>query len=489
MQPKKICIVGSGTAGLITALTLRNLFPKYTINLLSSKKIGIIGVGEGSTEHWRINFMDPCGIDVKQMVKHCGATHKYGIRFENWTNHTPDYFHSIGYAPFGPNGFHANYAYALENNWLLTASAYSSHLWENKIIYDKDNQHHMTNQFHFDTFKLNDYLLHLCNVRGIHCFDGIVKSITRNAENGFVTSVITEDNYAIEADFYIDASGFNRVIMSQLVEDDRFISYRKYLPTDSAAVFPTEPDESGQIKPYTRARALANGWMFEIPTQERRGNGYIFASDFCSDEQAIKELSEAHGKNIEPKKIIRYKSGYFAESFLFNCASVGLASSFVEPLEATSISTSIQQARMIGAILPTFGPSSTAQVKQYKRQFESLMDNILTMIALHYVSDRNDSEMWRAQQNAEIPETLKILLDLWKEKVPSDYDIPHFGYELFLSGHFWHVAQGQGVISKEAASQALTAYGSRIACARDFKEKRTQTIKRKTVDHASIFRS
>jgi len=486
---KNICVVGSGTAGLISALYVKTLFPKYGVVVLSSSKIGIIGVGEGSTEHWRHLFMHPMGINANDLVKNTDATHKYGIRFEGWTKHTPDYFHSIAFNQFGPNNFAANFAYALENDWLLTASTNSAHLWENKVIKCKDEkeQHLMTNQYHFDTNKLNVFLRKTAMNRGVGFYDGEVKDITRDSVTGFVQSVIAEDNFEINADFFIDASGFHRVVMSRLVDNDEFVSYRKYLPTDSAAVFPTPPDESGEIRPYTRARALANGWMFEIPTQKRRGNGYIFSSDFCSDEQAIKELSEAHGKPLEPKKIIRYKSGYFKNSLKFNCASIGLASSFVEPLEATSISTSIQQARMICGILPTFGVGTKAQAIQYQKQFESLMDNILTMIALHYISDRTDSEMWRAQQRAEKPDTLSHLLELWKERVPSDNDVPHFGYELFHSAHLWHVAQGQGVLSKEAATMQLDAYRSRQACSNFYTMSRKETIGRETVSHASIF--
>ena len=95
MNEKKIAIIGSGTAGLIAALIIKSLFESYTVTVVSSSKKGIIGVGEGSTEHWRI-FQDLVGIRADDMVKNADITHKYGIRYENWTNHTPDYFHSVG---------------------------------------------------------------------------------------------------------------------------------------------------------------------------------------------------------------------------------------------------------------------------------------------------------------------------------------------------------------------------------------------------------
>lgn len=484
---KHVCIVGSGTSGLIAAITFKSLFPTLQVTVVSSKEIGIIGVGEGSTEHWRHYFQVPCNIPVDEMVRECAATHKYGIRFENWTNHTPDYFHSISGEGHGPNNFNAVYAFALFNDWMLTP-AMITHLCDNTIIDDRERPHDTTNQFHFDTFKLNTYLRSIASARRITFCEGIVDNIERDELSGNIQSISTDTKIKVSADFFVDATGFRRVLMSKLTTNDEFISYRKYLPCDSAAVFQTPLDESGEIKPYTRARALPNGWMWEIPTQERRGNGYVFSSDFCSDEQAVRELSEAHGRDIEPARIIRFKSGYFKNGILFNCASIGLSSSFVEPLEATAISTSIQQARMIASMLPTFELGNKAQSAQYQQRYESLLDNIVTMIALHYMSDRSDSEMWKAQQVAEKPETLQMLLALWNERTPERWDVPQFGYELFTSEHLWHVAQGQGVLSKEAARLQLNAYQSHRPVANIYAMKKMEQLRLKRIQHAAIFK-
>ena len=62
---KRIIIVGSGNAGLISALILANKFPHFFIEIISSDDIGTIGVGEGSTEQFRA-FVDFCRIDIYQ---------------------------------------------------------------------------------------------------------------------------------------------------------------------------------------------------------------------------------------------------------------------------------------------------------------------------------------------------------------------------------------------------------------------------------------
>ena len=483
----KIVIVGSGTSGLVTAITLRGYFPLWDISIISSKDIGIIGVGEGSTEHWRLNFQDKFNIPVLEMVQACRATHKYGIRFENWTNHTPTYFHSVSGGEWGRANFAANYAFCLENDKLLTNSMIS-HLHDNTILLNENNPHHAVNQFHFDTFKLNEYLTNICKSRNITFQEGTVSKINRNVENGFIESIDVDAVGSVHGDFFVDASGFRRVIMNNLIESEKdFVSYRKYVPCDSAAVFPTPQDESGEIRPYTRAVAMPNGWMWEIPTQDRRGNGYVFASDFCSDEQAVKEISEAHGRQIEPARIIKFKSGYHKTALIFNCVAVGISSSFVEPLEATAISTSIQQAKMLTSVLPTFSQASKSSVALYNKQYESLLENIITMVAMHYLSDRTDTEMWKAQQHVELPPILDYLLSIWKERLPEPYDVPIFGYELFHNAHFWHVAQGQGLLNKDLATIQLDAFAVRRDSAKHIANVKQVGLGSRIVKHHEIF--
>ena len=89
---KNLTIVGGGTAGLISALILKKRFENLNIQIVKSDKIGIIGVGEGSTEHWK-EFMNYCDISYKDLIKHCDASIKLGVMFEGWTE--KPYFHNV----------------------------------------------------------------------------------------------------------------------------------------------------------------------------------------------------------------------------------------------------------------------------------------------------------------------------------------------------------------------------------------------------------
>lgn len=473
------CVVGSGTAGLITSIVLRQSFPNSEITNVSSSKIGIVGVGEGSTEHWKM-FMDRCNIGVDELIKNTGATHKYGIRFENWTNAIPDYFHSVsGTEEVEAWGIFGEYLSFIENKKLLTSQTGSIGLIQNKII--RENLHNNTNQYHFDTMLLNDFLTGICFKRMIRLIDDEIYSINFNP-NGYIESASLVSGTTVSADVWIDATGFKRELMNKM-GNKSWKSFSDELLVDSAIAFPTEPDNDGKIKPYTRAKAASSGWMWEIPTQTRRGNGYVYSSNHISDDQAVEEARKISGYNIEPAKFFRFEPGYYSEQWQKNCISVGLASSFVEPLEATSIGSTITQAMHIAQYCSSFVPGAKKTTIDYNKKMENMMLNIKDMIRLHYMSDRTDSTFWKDASSAPVSDSLRGLLDLWSERPPGHMDIPHTGYSMFLSRHFVHVAQGQNLLPSLPSSLAMDRFGIRSIVEKKSDNTRNSRHSKELVDH------
>src|SRR6056300_520705 len=89
----KLTIVGGGTAGLITGLMLKKRFTdNIQIQVIKSDKIGVIGVGEGSTEHWNM-FANYMGIDRFEVIKETGAVFKVGVRYDGWMK--KDFMHNV----------------------------------------------------------------------------------------------------------------------------------------------------------------------------------------------------------------------------------------------------------------------------------------------------------------------------------------------------------------------------------------------------------
>jgi len=474
-------IVGSGTAGLVAALMLRKAFRDADITVISSSQIGIVGVGEGSTEHWKM-FMESCDIPVEELIVNSSATHKNGIRFENWTNHTPDYFHSVGgIDEIFANGLYASYMGMIENKQLITSQTSSVGLVTNKI--GRQNIHKTVNQFHFDTYQLNDYLMGICFNRMIKFVEGNVDSVNLHSENGTVESVNVNTGTIVDADFWFDASGFSRVIMNSL-ENTEWESFSPYLLADSAIAFPTESDPNGQIRPYTRARAASSGWMWEIPTQERRGNGYVFSSAHISVDKAIEEAEKISGYKVKDNpRTFKYDAGYLKNQWVKNCVAVGLAGAFVEPLEATSIGSTIILMKSLMQSLSSYTKESEKMQVAYNKMTKETMRNILTMIRLHYISDRRDTQFWIDQSNMPINDELQELIDLWSERPPSRYDSYNQQHLMFQTPHLVHVMQGQGLIPPEPSSIALDRLNIRDIVSAEIDKIRNSRHAHELIDH------
>ena len=172
----KICIVGGGTAGLVTALIIKSRFSSLQIDIVKSDKIGIIGVGEGSTEHWK-EFAGFVGITIKELITETDATFKGSIMFEDWTKQP--YYHNIidGIKNIKFAQYQAGYAYTIVNN--LKPKEYTNKdSWNNKV---KHND--LPNQFHFNTFKLNTFLLKKCKEKDINIYEDEIIKVNIKKDN------------------------------------------------------------------------------------------------------------------------------------------------------------------------------------------------------------------------------------------------------------------------------------------------------------------
>ena len=440
---KKLAVVGGGTAGYVTALILKTRFPDMQIDVVYSKNIGIVGVGEGSTEHWK-EFMQFVGIDLYTLIRETDATFKAGIMFKDWTD--ADYLHSVQ-TPIDDRLGQYRYIYGRQIGLGLPSTSMSSErTWKNTVGVNILNEKNSSpvNQYHFNTHKLNAFLSKIAVERGITLIEDEIKDLVIN-EHGNITTLRGEKqdyNY----DFFIDSTGFRRVLISRL--GAKWVSYGKYLKMKAAIAFPTEDTDNYNM--WTLARAMDYGWMFRIPVWGRGGNGYIYDSDYITQDQAKAEAEAYLGHEIEIGKEFKFDPGALEKVWINNCVAVGLSANFVEPLEATSIGSSIQQAFLLMHRLTNYDQKV---IDSYNNAVNDIMANIRDFVALHYVVKKNSSNFWKDIQQLELPGDLKDKLKFWKNRLPILEDFTGSKYSLFYDANFILVMHGLGLFNTDAIKQ------------------------------------
>ena len=452
----KILVVGGGTAGFVSALILKKRFGiNAKVDLVKSNNIGTIGVGEGSTEHW-YEFMKFVNIPFTQLILKTEATFKTGIFFKNWSN--KHYLHNVNHLYDRTYGQHRIYFEKLiiDDLPLSSYNCIKSLIDTNYLNREgmSINDNLPANQFHFNSLKLIEFLQESFEMVGGNVFTDDIKDVILN-NKGEIDKVKSNDR-EYEYDFYIDCTGFKRLLISKL--GVKWNSYKDYLKMNCAMVFPTKNKED--IDMFTTAEAMNSGWRFEIPIQSRRGNGYIFDKNYITPDKAKEEIENHFGHEIEVNKVIDFDPGTLDKFWIKNCVAMGLSGSFVEPLEATSIGTTIQQSFILMHYLKNYNETV---IKKYNDSMNDIMTNIRDFIQLHYITNRNDTDFWRSLKDVKISDTLKEKLKLWKHRLPISEDFnKQSDYILFKDVNWIHILYGMNLIDVEKIKENHNFNSSQI---------------------------
>ena len=419
---RRILIVGGGSAGWMTALTFaRSLIDRgVEITVLESPTVPIIGVGEGSTP-WLRGFFDSLGIEEAEWMPACHATYKCGITFDGWSTKPgfERYFHpfasmldNLTLTQFVHNTearVNGANVYAHPDRFFIAARLAAHHRAP------KANQNFpfdIWHGYHFDAVLLGQFLQKKAVARGVRHRVAHVTHATVDG-HGAIASVSTKEGDTIEADLFVDCTGFAGLLIDKTLHTP-FVSYGENLFNDAAVAIPSPIGES--IPSETVSTALKHGWAWKIPLTSRYGNGYVYSTSFCSPDAAETELRERLGLLNSPVEArhLRMKIGRVSHHWNRNCLAVGLSQGFIEPLEATAL-LFIQQTAATFVEFLEKGDLSEAAHESFNQRVNEHFEGTRDYIVTHYkTNSRQDTDYWRANaQNMSLSDNLKKLLSAW----------------------------------------------------------------------------
>jgi len=399
---KKIIIVGGGSAGWMSAATLKQCFPNKEITVIESPNIKTIGVGESTLQQIRA-WTKLLDIDDKKFIPETDAILKLSIKFKNFYK-KGEYFHY----PFGNPNFSGNNN---ENNdwWFKKIlepktpnSNYADSIFpimalvnKNKISTSiKTNYSFFSFQedcaYHMDATKFALWLKdRYCIPLGVKHIKEDIKEIKQNKEG------IVSLNGKYKADLYVDCTGFKSLLIGETLKEE-FESYENILPNNSAwATKIPYKNKEKEMECFTTCTAYNNGWIWNIPLWSRIGTGYVYSDKFVSDEDALKEFKKYLGKNDLDFQKIKMKVGIHKRLWVKNVVAIGLSAGFIEPLESNGLFT-------VHEFL--FNLVSNLQRNEYSQwdrdnftyECKLIFRNFAEFVALHYaLSHRKDTPYWK----------------------------------------------------------------------------------------------
>ena len=411
MKTDKIIIVGGGSAGWMAAATLISQFPNKDITVIESPNVPTVGVGESTLGQINV-WLDLLGIQDEDFMPHTDASYKLSIRFE-------DFYKK------GDGGFHYPFGHVIENERIGTKQSwfikkhlnpetpitdYANSLYQNmalvnnNVLFKNENneldqfsfKHHVA--YHFDATKFGLWLKeNYCKPKGVKHILEDVNSIEQN-EDGIVSL-----NNKHTADLFIDCTGFKSLLLGETLKEP-FNNYNHLLPNNKAwATRVPYKDKEKELVPYTNCTAIENGWVWNIPSWERIGTGYVYSDKYVSDEEALEEFKrhlDSKGSDYSNSefKNIKMRVGIHDRIFVKNVCAIGLSAGFIEPLESNGL-LSVHEFLINLVKVIKRGEGDT--ISQWDRdnfnvECKRFFDEFTEFVSMHYaLSHREDTKYWK----------------------------------------------------------------------------------------------
>lgn len=443
---KHVVIAGGGTAGWMTAAAMSKLLGNnIKISVIESDEIGTVGVGEATIPPIK-NFHKLLGINEQEVMKATNATFKLGINFENWGQVDEQYIHSFGITgkECWAGEFHHFWLHGKQNGHHHPFGDYCFELQaakQNKFVLSSDKP--MNYAYHLDATLYAKYLRNFSEKLGTQRIEGKITQVNKCVQTGGIASIQLASGQLISGDLFIDCTGFKGLLIEQTLHTG-YDDWSHWLPCDSAIAVQTK--RIAQPRPYTRSIAHKAGWQWQIPLQNRVGNGLVFCSKYYSDDEAKSLLLDnLDGEQTTEPRVIKFKTGRRRKGWHKNCVAIGLSSGFIEPLESTSIHLIMTAIVRLLRLFPYQGITTSA-IDEYNQKLDSELNAVRDFIVLHYkINNRQDSDFWQHCQQMQVPKSLAHKIALFKETGRVFLD----DGDIFRVDSWTQVMLGQGLMPQQ----------------------------------------
>ena len=128
--------------------------------------------------------------------------------------------------------------------------------------------------FHIENVKLVQTLEKIAMEMGVEFVEGRVSGVERGPKG--IAALCLEDGRRMQADFFVDCSGFRSELLGRTLEEP-FISYDRALFCDRAVIGGWDRTTE-TILPYTIAETMDAGWAWQIEHEHHINRGYVYSS-------------------------------------------------------------------------------------------------------------------------------------------------------------------------------------------------------------------
>lgn len=401
---ENVLVVGGGDSGLLTALCLRKLHPDLELTVVDDFEAALPTVGKSTYADIKYVLHGFLEIPEDRFLADVQPIWKGSVYFRDWCGTGPFHYpfddlqkYPADATPDCAERYYYLYDELFDDPERRTVCEAMVEEGKSPIYFQPRTGgygKYRAVAYHFDTTRLNAFLRTLCDERGIDLLNDEITSVA--SRDGRIESVRSADR-SYEGDLYVDASGFTRVLKSEL--DDTFNAFD--LPLDTAVTADVDRPLA-DVVPATVIETGEYGWFWSIDTYDRRDLGYVFASAFVSEADATAEFVEHCDGRITTEEVRTYEfsSGYYETPWQGNCVTIGNAVGFVEPLQSTGLTANAMAATKLATVLAAHGAIQHDGARAlYNNWVRQSWESIYDFVCVHYLHAAGTSDFWETMQS------------------------------------------------------------------------------------------
>lgn len=375
------------------------------------------------------------GLDESALLRATGGTFSLGGNFTDLTGQAPSFFHAHGAhgAPIDGRDF---FPYWLKARGLglnaefadfsLTAAAARRGRFvmpdeETEVFGRTDYGYHLPALAYAGTLKS------LAVRRGVEAHQALGVTVERT-EAGDVATLDLGEGRRVTGDLFIDVEG--------LLEGPReawaFPADRVLIAR--APAFPSIPA-------HAETRAWARGSTALHPAQNATHIIQAYASDLCTDDEAVQAASAASGLPIKDAAVAVLNPGRRRRAWDRNVVAIGEAACVFDPLHGVDLHAVQMGLVQLLALFPVSGDWAHEQAA-YNRAMAGQFERVRDFQQLHYAVNRyGASDFWTRARQAPVSPELAHRIATFRARG----EIAPFEHDSFLGDSWRAVFVGHGV--------------------------------------------
>jgi tryptophan halogenase len=420
MSPvQRIVVVGGGSIAYLAAAALKQAFRHRELDVLVVDSSEACDTPLGC---WTLPSLRAIhgllGIRESDFMRRSGASFKLASEHSSWQSDAQSFMHAHGEIGSDLNGT-PFYKYLIfqaiagrkqgAEDYSLAAAAARLHRFAHPMARTSLTSS-FTYGFHLEESAYCDYVRAHAEKLGVRVKDDACVDVSF-AEGGDIAALTLRSGEQIQADYFVDCSGRQAVLMNRLSPADR-VDWAQWLPNDRMLSLSAPAIEDAP--PVTRTIAGPAGWFWRIPLAQSSIAGHVYCNDYVSDDAALAQLKNTIGEDCGEPAVNSISAGRRNQFWNRNCVALGEAVVELEPL----VGARLHLAQLgIASFIELFpiGTDRSLEAIEYNRIMGEHADALRDFTIAHYrVGPQKSGEYWARTRAAPSPSRLADKLDLFR---------------------------------------------------------------------------